>query len=124
MKIIVNFLIYLFIIVLSLNCERNKNPINSSAILLIKNDTLITTAQLYWAGEYEVDGCGYIIEIKEHKYKAINENVINDIYKTFYDTVQVKLEYINLNKKQSYHCGDLPYSIKYNVIDILSIERL
>ncbi len=105
------------------NCTQDKNPITGLAELSLKNDTLITIAQLNWEGEYECDGCGFIFEIDEKKYKAINEEFIDEEYKVIGDSTPVWLKYINLNKKQSYYCGDLPYSLEYSVIEILSIER-
>lgn len=105
------------------NCTQDKNPITGLAELSLKNDTLSTIAQLNWEGEYEWDGCGFIFEIDEKKYKAINEEFIDEEYKVIGDSTPVWLKYINLNKKQSYYCGDLPYSLEYSVIEILSIEH-
>ena len=98
--------------------------ITSFGIEPVKNDTLNSIALLNWTGNYEVDGCGFIIELNEQEYKAANEDMIDEIFKSFYDPVQVRLEYINLKKKQGYFCGDLPFAIEYYMIEILSIEKL
>ena len=106
------------------NCTQDKNSITGLAELSLKKDTLSTMTQLKWEGNYECDGCGFIFEIGKKKYKAINEEMINEEYKVFGDSISVWLKYIDLNKKQSYYCGDLPYSLEYSVIEILSLERL
>jgi hypothetical protein len=105
-------------------CVKDNNLITDSGAGSFQNDTLNTTALLEWHGEYATDGCGFIIEINEREYKAVNEEVIDESFKLDFSPILVWIEYVNLNKKQGYYCGDSPFALKYDVIEILSIERL
>ncbi len=78
-------------------------------------------AVLRWTGEYEVDGCGFIIIIGTEEYKAKNEPFIHDEFKILEDT-EVLLTYKLLNKEIEVNCGDRPDPLSYRGIEIIEIK--
>jgi len=78
-------------------------------------------AVLKWKGEYEVDGCGFFIELKGETYKPNNEDEIGEEFKKN-PLSNVVIDYKLLNKDTEYNCGDLPEIQKEKTIDIISIR--
>jgi hypothetical protein len=113
--------LFLFLMV---GCTKDNGIINETGIQSTRGDTLTSMATVTWEGAYEVDGCGFFIHIDNKEYKPVDEGILSDEFKNSRDPIEVKIEYINLNKKQSYYCGDLPYTLYFDVIEILTIEKL
>ena len=78
-------------------------------------------AILIWTGDYAVDGCGFFLQINNHKYKPENESIIDNSFKT--GSTLVIAEYQILNKQISSACGDLPYATLTDGIRIISITK-
>ena len=116
--------IFMIIGIILTGCLKDNNMITDSGIESIKSDTLNSVAIVNWTGAYEVDGCGFFIKINNKEYKAVNEEIIGDEFRTFFDSSYAQLKYINLNTKIYYLCGDLPFEQKIDGIEILSIEKL
>ena len=108
-----------FILLFSINCKRDKSITDRTEDQDIKK-AIVTIS---WEGEYEVDGCGFFIFIENNKYKAINEDIIGDEFKT--DTSSsAQIEYIDLHEKIDYYCGDAPWSYEIDGIEIITITKL
>jgi hypothetical protein len=79
-------------------------------------------AILIWQGEYDVDGCGFFVEIENKRYKPQNESFIGDEFKT--DTTFVLIGFIYLDREIEYWCGDLPFVSKKDGIKVFSIKKM
>ncbi len=110
-------LVLLLILCFITSCTNDKGISNSNTS--IKNNIV----NIYWEGEYEYDGCGFFIQIGELRYKASNEEKIGNEFKTSKQS-PAQLEYIILDDKIIYHCGDLPSASKIDGIEIISIQKL
>ncbi len=86
---------------------------------------IIHTKEVFisWHGDYEVDGCGFFILIDLIRYKASNEEMIGEEFKTE-EIMSALIEYENLGKKTQYLCGDSPFPEEINMLKIHSIEKL
>ena len=107
-----------------------KNIITFFAILSIvfvlsceeENEVIITAdANLIWTGDYDVDGCGFFVEIDSVEYKPENEGIIPPEYRTN-DTLSIVVQYIDLLYEIEYNCGDLPEPQKSKAIELKSID--
>ena len=85
------------------------------------SDNIQGEGLLTWSGDYEVDGCGFLITINGHEYKPENESIIDNSYKT--SSIHVIVEYQLLNRKIEYSCGDLPTSTLKDGIKIITIRK-
>lgn len=84
------------------------------------------TATLIWYGDYELDGCGYSVEIGENKYKPENESDIDESFKNQETSAgtAVKLTFLPRGRKLDVSCGMMPATDQIDYIKILSIEKL
>ena len=79
-------------------------------------------AVLRWTGDYEVDGCGFFIDLNGKTYKPDNEDKISGEFKKNSPSAVV-IDYRLPNKDIEYNCGDLPEKQKANAIEIISIKK-
>ena len=91
---------------------------------------LKSDAVIEWRGEYEVDGCGFFILIGDKEYKPVNEDVIDDSFKSVNtnsgnvaNSRNVVIEYELLDEKVESACGDSQSPIVCDGIKIISIKR-
>ena len=86
---------------------------------------IIHTKEVFitWHGEYEVDGCGFIILINLVEYKASNEELIGDEFKTT-EIMKALIEYEDLGNKSLYYCGDSQNPEEFNLIKLFTIEKI
>ena len=85
------------------------------------SDYLKSEGLLTWAGEYEVDGCGFFLTISDHEYKPENESFIDESFKS--GTNRVIVEYQLLDKQIESACGDLPTAKLTDGIILISIKK-
>lgn len=109
MKQILLLLISIFFFIALISCEKG-NEVN------YERDAILT-----WTGEYDVDGCGFFVEIDSIQYKPENEGIIPKAFKTT-DTLKVTIQYIDVLYEIEYYCGDLPEGQKSKAIKLLSID--
>ena len=103
------FFLMAFMLLLVMSCE-------------IENNTATTNdAVLIWQGEYNQNGCGFILIIDKVEYKPRNEIFIDNRYKTS-GQINVTVEYILLNEIIQYRCGGNPQVEERESIDILSVR--
>jgi hypothetical protein len=87
-----------------------------------KGNILTSNAVIVWRGEYEVDGCGFFVEINNSEFKPINEDVIDDMYKSTGKT-DVIIKYELCNQRVEKYCGDSPHPLLFDEIRIISIKK-
>lgn len=81
-------------------------------------------AILRWEGAYEVDGCGFFVELREERYKPANEEAIDASYKVSSSTgARVIITYRILETTIQKYCGDLPEPTTTPGIRLLSLDR-
>ncbi len=80
-------------------------------------------AMLKWEGDYSYDGCGFFIEIEGKTYKAENENIIGEEFKSKHQML-VLLEFKFLDETVSYICGDFYRTKQIDGIKIISIKLI
>lgn len=86
------------------------------------NEVLIEpNAKLVWTGSYDVDGCGFFVEIDSVLYKPENEGILPPEYKTI-EPLDVTVQYIDLLYEIEYSCGDLPDVQKAKAIKLTSMD--
>jgi hypothetical protein len=115
------FQAFLFIVLsafLFSGCSESIDPGSQAA--LEKDELVVKDALIYWQGAYEVDGCGFFIEIDSKMYKAKNEEIINNKYKKGQPS-DVQLKFKFLNEPINSLCGDLPYPLQTDGIEIVEI---
>ena len=88
-----------------------------------ENDILKSKAALMWRGDYEVDGCGFFVEINSKTYKPKNEYIINESYKNPIEDMFVEIKYKILNENVEFSCGDSPIPKNIGGIEIISIKK-
>jgi len=93
MKNHLSVLLLIVLAILTLSCE-DKNE-----VIVEPNATLI------WTGDYDVDGCGFFIEIDSVEYKAENEEIISPDFKVDHP-LSVSIQYLDLLYDLDYYCGD------------------
>ena len=79
-------------------------------------------ATLIWTGEYEVDGCGFFVEIDSVQYKPQSESVVSPHFKER-SRVNVTIQYLDLQYEIEYYCGDLPEAQKVGAIRVISLDE-
>ncbi len=104
------FLLIFFILVAVTSCEIDNNTSTTSDGVLI------------WQGEYNQNGCGFILIIDKVEYKPRNEIYIDNRYKTA-GQINVTVEYILLNEIIQYRCGGNPQVEERESIDVLSVRE-
>ena len=109
MKTLKNIIIILSLLLITLSCDEGNEVIYEN------------NAKLIWTGEYEVDGCGFFIEIDSVEYKPENENIIPSAFKVN-EPLSVTVQYIDLLYDIEYFCGDLPEGQKSRAIKLTSID--
>jgi len=88
-----------------------------------QSDTLYEeNAILIWTGEYEVDGCGFFVEIDSVQYKPQSESVVSPHFKER-NRVNVTIQYLDLQYDIEYYCDDLPEAQKVGAIRIISLDE-
>jgi hypothetical protein len=78
-------------------------------------------AILKWTGDYDVDGCGFFIEIDSVDYKPENEGIISKEYKVN-ESLSVTVQYIDLLYDIEYYCGDSPNKQKAKAIKLTFLD--
>lgn len=78
-------------------------------------------AKLIWTGDYEVDGCGFFVEIDSTEYKPENEGIIPPEFKS-YDTLSITVQYIDLFSEIELQCFRSPITNKKKAIKLISID--
>jgi hypothetical protein len=105
------FLIIAFMVFSISSCEiENTSSTTNDAILI-------------WQGEYNQNGCGFILIIDKVEYKPRNEEFIDSRFKVA-GQIDVTVEYILLNEIIQYRCGGNPQIEERESIDILSVREL
>lgn len=82
----------------------------------------MTEAQLVWAGEYMVDGCGFHVLIDGKKYKPTDEEAIDESFKVDGST-PVMISYELTGETIDRRCGLSPESKAMDGIRIISLEK-
>ncbi len=77
-------------------------------------------AAILWTGEYDVDGCGFFVELDSVKYKPESESVISPYFKKATRT-NVIVQYIDLHYDKEYYCADSQKPKTIGVVKIISI---
>ena len=94
-----------------ISIQRSKNVITSEAVLT-------------WNGEYEVDGCGFLITIDSTTYKPHNEEIIDNSFKEIASSgLDVIVDYKLLDIEIAYYCEDVPEQKALKPIQIFSFRR-
>ena len=106
----IKFILLLFVIISINSCSNEENQ------------TQISDAILMWQGDYEFNGCGFLVTINNHEYKPENEEIIDIEYKISIP-VHVEIEYIYLNQTKEYFCGENPQPYRSETIRIISIKK-
>jgi len=89
----------------------------------IENSTSVTKdAILIWQGEYNQNGCGFILIIDKVEYKPRNEVFIDNRFKIS-GQINVTVEYILLNEIIQYRCGGNPNLEERESLDVLSVRE-
>ena len=102
-------ILLLFIILFSFACDEG-------------NEVLIEpNARLIWTGNYDVDGCGFFVEIDSVLYKPENEGILPPEYRTE-DPLDVTVQYIDLLYEIEYSCGDLQEVQKAKALKLTSMD--
>ena len=109
MKTLKNIIFILSLLLITFACDEGNEVIYEN------------NAKLIWTGEYEVDGCGFFIEIDSVEYKPENENIIPAAFKVN-EPLSVTVQYIDLLYDIEYFCGDLPEGQKSRAIKLTSID--
>ena len=78
-------------------------------------------AKLVWTGEYDVDGCGFFVEIDSIQYKPENEAILPPQYRTD-EPLDVTVQYIDLLYDIEYTCGDSPEKQRARAITLTSLD--
>ena len=87
-----------------------------------ENEVIINAnARLIWTGDYDVDGCGFFVEIDSVEYKPENEGIIPPQYKKD-EPLDITVQYIDLLYEIDFFCGDLPESQSSPAIELKSID--
>ncbi|MBC8345402.1 MAG: hypothetical protein ISR82_01815 [Candidatus Marinimicrobia bacterium] len=89
-----------------------------------EDSSTLKTAEaiLIWEGAYEVDGCGFIIEMRGKTYKPKDESKIGAEFMENHKTTVI-IEYFLPNEILEYLCGDAPYYQKKEALEIISINK-
>lgn len=98
-----------FLIIFILNCEEGNEVIYEP------------NAKLIWTGEYDVDGCGFFVEIDSVQYKPENEAILPPQYRTV-EPLDVTVQYIDLLYEIEYYCGDSPDAKMARAITLTSLD--
>jgi len=85
-----------------------------------KDETFSKEAMLIWEGE--TDGCGFFFEIENQRFKAENEEIIPNEFKSI-PQAKVKIKFEYLNRNLNYICGIAPTQHQIAGIKIHSIEK-
>lgn len=114
----------LLVTVLSSSCEKYfPLPISPEAPPdSVKVDSV---AILTWTGEYEVDGCGFFVDIDSVRYKPQNEDFIDDSFKRSASPngIEVVVKYKKLAIEKAFYCGDVPEPQVTLWIEVFSLKR-
>ena len=80
-----------------------------------------TEATLIYTGGFNVDGCGFFVEIEGVDYKPENEGIIPPQFKVF-EPLSVTVQYIELQYDIEYYCGDTLEAQKTKGIKLISLD--
>lgn len=109
MKYFRGLVLLLFILISSNSCDQGNEVI------------YVNNAKLIWTGDYEVDGCGFFLEIDSIGYKPENENIIPPAFK-INEPLSVTVQYIDLLYDIEYYCGVLPEPKRSKAIKLTSLD--
>ncbi|MBK7104735.1 MAG: hypothetical protein IPH62_05575 [Ignavibacteriae bacterium] len=104
-------ILYLFVIlgIFTISCDE-------------KNEVVFEpTATLIWTGDYDIDGCGFFIEIDSVLYKPENEGIIPPAFK-IERNLSVTIQYIDLFYEIETDCTLETYPPKANAIKLTSMD--
>ena len=109
-------------------CEKIRETGSLPMIELISiqrsKEVITSEAVLTWNGEYEVDGCGFLITIDSNTYKPHNEEIIDNIFKEIASSgLDVIVDYKPLDIEIAYYCEDVPEQKALKPIQIFSFRR-
>ncbi len=76
--------------------------------------------RVIWTGDYQVDGCGFFVEIDSIQHKPRNEDFFNADFQVLTDTI-VEMKYLDLNQEITAQCGE-GYPFKIRGIEIIDIK--
>lgn len=86
------------------------------------NEVLINPdAKLIWTGSFDVDGCGFFVEMDSTLYKPENEGIISPLFQRD-EPISVTVQYIDLLYEIEYYCGDSPEPQKSKAIKLTSMD--
>lgn len=86
------------------------------------NEVLINPdAKLIWTGSYDVDGCGFFVEMDSILYKPENEGILSPLFQRS-EPISVTVQYIDLLYDIEYYCGDSPKPQKSKAIKLTSLD--
>lgn len=109
MKYLTNILLITFLFSFALGCDEGSD-------VIVEPD-----AKLIWTGSYDVDGCGFFVEIDSVQYKPENEGIIPPEYKTE-EPLSITVQYIDLLYDIEYYCGDLQEVQRAKAIKLTSMD--
>ena len=109
MKTLKNLIIILFLFLLLSSCDEGNE-------VMYENN-----AKLIWTGEYDVDGCGFFIEVDSIMYKPENEGIIPPDYRKA-EPLSITVQYIELQYEIEYYCGDSPTPQKSEAIKLTYMD--
>ena len=104
------------IILLSLSVVACKNEVPDPQIVDYRKVTVV------WNGDYQVDGCGFFVEIDSVRYKPTNEDFFDEAFRNASDNDSiVEMRYTDLRRAITSQCGEgFPYQI--NGIEVIAIR--
>jgi len=109
MKKYFSIIIFTVIIIFTFSCDEGND------VIFVPNATLI------WTGSYDLDGCGFFIEIDSIEYKAENEGIIPPAFKVDHP-LSVTIQYIDLLYDLEYNCGDSLNTSKAKAIKLTYMD--
>lgn len=100
------FILLLFALPIMVACNKEKTEVE---------------AILEFHGDYEVDGCGFFIQLDDEMYKPTDESIIGDEFKDEFST-EVIIDYKLPDKQVEYYCG-FSGSVEKASIELTSIKK-
>jgi hypothetical protein len=89
----------------------------------IETETFNKEAILFWQGEYDDNGCGFIFLIDGQEFKPNNEIYIDEQYK-IYSEMKVNIEFYLMYEIIQYKCGSNSQIEEREGIEIIKIELI
>jgi len=105
--------LFLFCALIALSCDEESELAEPEVIDF-------RSVKVRWTGDYQVDGCGFFVEIDSIRHKPFNEDYFSDDFQILNDTI-VEMKYLDLNKEITSQCGE-GFPFKIRGIEILDIK--